>query len=663
MMTPLRVLIVDDDPALLQALPKALRLRMGGVTVETADSAAAALDRITTGDYDAIVTDIKMPGMDGLALLTEIRKHRPDTPTLIITGHGEDELMVRALRGGAYDFIQKPIDRDYFVAALYRAIRAHVLNRRAKDRQAALQCCADELERILDQLECKLRVQVGDGRTMGQGGVLIVDDDPALLQALPELLRLRMPEVTVETADSAAAALDRIAARDYDAIVTDIKMPGMDGLELLAEIRTRWPDTPTLMITGHGEQELVLHALRGGAYDFVQKPIDRNYFASSLQRAIQVRELSRRAKQGQWALERHVNDLEAVVEERAHRLRETKNVIESPLSLLLGSRGQMEKVVQQIKQVADSPLTVLVEGETGTGKEVVARAIHQLSARRSKPFIAVDCGAIPDTLIESELFGHEKGAFTGAHQRKEGQFQLAGGGTLFLDEVVNLPFPTQAKLLRALQERQVQPLGSKRPVPVEVRFIAASNVPLEREMRASRFRQDLYYRLNEFVITLPPLRERDDVLQLANSFLAEASTELDRPCGKITAAAAEVLLRYHWPGNVRELRNVIRRASLLASGVIEPEHFSLLSIDPSPPVTARQAEPASAGSSLRELADAAAADAEGHAIRLALQATGGNKSEAARLLRTDYKTLHLKMKEYRINAAQFRERVSASSPA
>ena len=663
MMTPLRVLIVDDDPALLQALPKALRLRMGGVTVETADSAAAALDRITTGDYDAIVTDIKMPGMDGLALLTEIRKHRPDTPTLIITGHGEDELMVRALRGGAYDFIQKPIDRDYFVAALYRAIRAHVLNRRAKDRQTALQCCADELERILDQLERKLRVQVGEERAMGQGGVLIVDDDPALLQALPEALRLRMPEVTVETADSAAAALERVAARDYDAIVTDIKMPGMDGLALLAEIRTRWPDTPTLMITGHGEQELVLHALRGGAYDFVQKPIDRNYFASSLQRAIQVRELSRRAKQGQWALEHHVNDLEAVVEERAHRLRETKNVIESPLSLLLGSRGQMEKVVQQIKQVADSPLTVLVEGETGTGKEVVARAIHQLSARRSKPFIAVDCGAIPDTLIESELFGHEKGAFTGAHQRKEGQFQLAGGGTLFLDEVVNLPFPTQAKLLRALQERQVQPLGSKRPVPVEVRFIAASNVPLEREVRASRFRQDLYYRLNEFVITLPPLRERANILQLANSFLAEATTELDRPCRKISEAAAQVLLRYQWPGNVRELRNVIRRASLLASDVIEPEHLSLLAVEQSPPVTERHAEPAPAGSSLKELAGAAAADAEGQAIRLALQATGGNKSEAARLLRVDYKTLHLKMKQYGINAAQFRESLSAPSPA
>src|SRR3989441_1727083 len=349
---------------------------------------------------------------------------------------------------------------------------------------------------------------------MSQPRVLIVDDDPALLQALPEALRLRMSGVTVDTADSATAALDRIAARDYDAIVTDIKMPGMDGFALLAEIRTRRPDTPTLMITGHGEHALAVGALRGGACDFIQKPIDRDYFVTSLRRAIEVGELSRRAKEQQL-----------------------------PLRWLMGPGRQMEKVVQQIKQVADSPLTILVEGETGTGKELVARAIHHLSARRKKPFVAVDCGAIPDTLIESELFGYEKGAFTGAHQRKEGQFPLAEGGSLFLDEIVNLPFPTQSKLLRALQERQVQPLGSKQPIRVDARLIAASNVRLEREVQAGRFRQDVYYRLNEFVITLPPLRERDDILRLANDFLAEATIELGRPCREISEAAAQSLLR------------------------------------------------------------------------------------------------------------------------
>jgi len=489
---------------------------------------------------------------------------------------------------------------------------------------------------------------------MNHTRVLIVDDDQALLQGLPQALRLRMEGVRVDTADSGTAALDRIAALDYDAIVTDLKMPGMDGLDLLAEIRTHRPDTPTLMITGHGEHDLVVHALRGGAYDFIQKPIDRDYFVASLRRAIERRALSRRVKEQQLAPERHLNELEAIVEERTRELRQTNQAIDSPLRLLLGPSAQMEKIVHQIRQVADSPLTVLVEGETGTGKELVARAVHQLSARREKPFIAVDCGAIPDTLIESELFGYEKGAFTGAQQRKEGQFDLADGGTLFLDEIVNLPLPTQTKLLRALQERQVQRLGGKQPVRVDVRIIAASNVPLEREVRVGRFRQDVYYRLNEFGISLPPLRERDDILHLANGFLSEASMELGRPCRTISEAAAQVLLRYRWPGNVRELRNVIRRAILLASDVIEPEYLSVLPVD-APPANALRGEPAPLDSSLKEVAEAAAADAEQQAIRCALHTSRGNKSEAARHLRTDYKTLHLKMKQYGIEAGRFRD--------
>ena len=314
----------------------------------------------------------------------------------------------------------------------------------------------------------------------------------------------------------------------------------------------------------------------------------------------------------------------------------------------------MEKVVQQIKQVGDSPLMIIIEGETGTGKELVARAIHHLSNRREGPFVAVDCGAIPDTLIESELFGHESDAFTGADQRKPGRFQVAEGGSLFLDEIVNLPVPTQTKLLRALQERQVQPLGGKQPVPVNARIIAASNVPLEREVRAGRFRQDVYYRLNEFGITLPPLRERDDILHLATEFLAEASMELGRPCRAISEEAAQILLRYPWPGNVRELRNVIRRATLLAADVIEPQQLSFLNGHPSP-ATARRRAPGPSGTSLKAIAEAAVADAEQRAIRRVLQATRGNKSEAARHLQTDYKTLHLKMKQYGIAAGRFKE--------
>jgi transcriptional regulator with GAF, ATPase, and Fis domain len=257
-------------------------------------------------------------------------------------------------------------------------------------------------------------------------------------------------------------------------------------------------------------------------------------------------------------------------------------------------------------------------------------------------------------LIESELFGYEKGAFTGAYQRKQGRFQLAEGGSLFLDEIANLPLPTQAKLLRALQERMVQPLGSKQPVRLDVRIIAASNVSLAREVQAGRFRQDVYYRLNEFLITLPPLRERDDILDLANRFLVEASVELGRSCREISEAATEALLRWPWPGNVRELRNRIRRAVLLASDVIEPDHLLLCPIDATTTI-APPVESASPRCSLKEIAQSAAADAEQHAIHRALEVTRGNKSEAARLLRTDYKTLHLKMKQYGVDPGRFRE--------
>jgi len=461
-----------------------------------------------------------------------------------------------------------------------------------------------------------------------------------------------MADVSVDTVDSGASALQRICDGNYDAIVTDVKMPGTDGLSLLAEIQARWHNTPTIMITGHGEHELAIHALRGGAFDFIQKPIDRNYFVSSLRRAIETSESRRRVQERQRTLERRSDELERTLEERTRELRETTAIMESPMKWLMGPGQQMQQVVHQIRQVADSPLTILVQGETGTGKELVARAIHLLSTRRKKPFIAIDCGAIPDSLIESELFGYEKGAFTGADQRREGRFQLANGGSLFLDEIANLSLATQAKLLRVLQERHVHPLGGKQPFQVNARIIAASNVLLQQEVQAGRFRLDLYHRLNEFAIVLPPLRERDDILDLANEFVAEASAEFGCPTREISEAASEVLLNYHWPGNVRELRNVIRRSVVLASEVIEPADFSFLAADASPP-TAVGCQPALVGRSLRAIADAAAADAEQQAIRCALRATNGNRSKAARELQIDYKTLYLKMKQYRIPAAHF----------
>jgi len=469
--------------------------------------------------------------------------------------------------------------------------------------------------------------------------VLIVDDDPALLQALPEALRLRMGGLTVDTADSAAAALERIAARDYNAIVTDIKMPGMDGFALLDQIRARQPDTPTLMITGHGERALAVKALRRGACDFVQKPIEREYFVALLCRAIQMNELSRNLKQQQLTLEQRATDLERTVEQRTRDLQEANKIIRSPLRWLMAQNQQLEKLVQQIGQAADSAFPILIEGETGTGKELVARAIHQLSARRDQPFVAIDCSAKSNTAIEEE-------------------FQLADGGSLFLDEIVSLPLPTQAQVARVIQDRQVQALGNKTPVPVDVRVMAASSVPFELAVRAGWFGQDVYCWLNDVVITLPPLRERDDILHLAKDFVAEASMEFGRPCREISSAAAQVLLHHSWPGNVRELRNVMRRATLLASDVIDQQHLSLLD---GSRMSTRRSGPTAIGPSLKEIAEAAAEDAERQAIRQALRACKGNKTEAARRLRTDYKTLHLKIKQLGIDAGRFKKTPSVGT--
>jgi two-component system nitrogen regulation response regulator GlnG len=326
------------------------------------------------------------------------------------------------------------------------------------------------------------------------------------------------------------------------------------------------------------------------------------------------------------------------------------------LKKLMGPSRHVQKVCQLVAQVAGSPLTTLIQGETGTGKELVARAIHDASPRRRSAFVALDCGAIPEALIESELFGYERGAFTGADHRKDGHFYLAHGGSLFLDEIANLPMATQAKLLRALQERAVQPLGGRRPIPVDVRIIATSNLPLDREVQAGRFRQDLYYRLNEFSISLPALRERsEDVLYLAQRFLAEASREFGRPIHEISDEAAQLLLRYPWPGNVRQLRSAMRQAVLVSRDGIQPEHLLALSTERCP-VESCSAPPAGdsdsppAGRSLKAIAAAAAAAAERLAIHQALQAAKGNKTAVARGLGVDYKTLHLKMKRYGICA-------------
>lgn len=310
------------------------------------------------------------------------------------------------------------------------------------------------------------------------------------------------------------------------------------------------------------------------------------------------------------------------------------------LEWLLGKSASMKKVISQISQVASSGFSVVIQGETGTGKTVVARSIHNLSRRAGRPFVAVDMGAIPETLVESELFGHEKGAFTGAEKKKMGFFEAANGGTILIDEVQNMSPYVQSKLLSVIEERKVYPLGSTRPADVDVRIIAATNSDIRENVAEKKFREDLFYRLGEFVLTLPPLRERaEDIPFLARRFLLEAAAELGKDIGEITGEAYGLLLRNPWPGNVRELKNVIRRAVLFSEdGAIGPGHIKFLLENGN----------GEGLSTLKEISAMASRDAERKAIKQVLGLTGGNKTKAAAILRIDYKTLLTKIKAFKI---------------
>ncbi|MBF8288830.1 MAG: Sigma-54-dependent Fis family transcriptional regulator [Candidatus Rokubacteria bacterium] len=366
--------------------------------------------------------------------------------------------------------------------------------------------------------------------------ILVVDDEPNIRAVLSECLAAAGFETSqASDGDEAVAA---VQAERPAVILLDVLMPRMGGMDALPELKRIAPDVPVIMCTAYMDVPTAVRAMQLGAYDYLTKPFDPKLLILTVQRALE-----------RQALLARIDELTSQGEGI------------SLADRMGGSRG-IEAVIRQVAQVARSNFTVLIQGETGTGKELVARAIHNQSPRRDKPFVAVDCGAIPETLVESELFGYEKGAFTGAVRHKDGRFQAAGSGTVFLDEVGNLPLPTQAKLLRAIEERQVTPLGATRQVPVDARIIAASNVDLEDASRAGRFRPDLYYRLNEFGISLPPLRSRrDDIAHLASRFLDEVSMELRRPVRGITGDAMELLRHHGWPGNVRELKNVIRKAA------------------------------------------------------------------------------------------------------
>jgi DNA-binding NtrC family response regulator len=463
--------------------------------------------------------------------------------------------------------------------------------------------------------------------------VLVVDDNDLNRKLLTAVFTASHFDVT--SVDSGEAALARIAAAPPSVVILDLHMPGINGLETLRRIKLTAPDLPVIMLTSHGEIASAIEATRLGAYDFLTRPIHNDQVVMAVLRAVEHRRL--------------------LGEVHALRCKITGG---DTLAKLEGQSEGMRRVVRQIRQVAPSALTVLIQGETGTGKELAARAIHQQSERVAGPFVAIDCGAISETLMDSELFGYEKGAFTGATQRKLGQFQLAEGGTIFLDETANLTLGLQAKLLRVLQERQVQPLGAVRAYPIDVRVIAATHERLDAQVSNGTFRQDLYFRLAEFTLALPPLRDRhEDIVPLARRLLADACSEMKRPAAVLSDAAADVILQHPWNGNVRELRNAMRNAVLCAAdSTIQVEDIeAVLHRRTSTPPTPRSTLPPPAagvigGRSLKEIADTAANEAERLAIAEALQSTGNNKTQAAKLLKVDYKTLYNKLKRHGFGA-------------
>jgi DNA-binding NtrC family response regulator len=466
--------------------------------------------------------------------------------------------------------------------------------------------------------------------------ILTIDDTPPNLRFLQAVFEAE--GFSVAMAESGQEAITQAQANPPDIVLCDLRMPGMDGLETLARLKAGAPQLPVIMLTSHGDVATAVEAIKRGAEDFLIRPIQSDRLVLTVRRALERRELKV-----------EVESLRRLVDRQGH------------LARLLTPCPLMRGLVESIRQVAKSNFTVLIHGETGTGKELVARAIHQESERAVRPFIAIDCGAIPDTLVESELFGYEKGAFSGAEPRKEGHFQMAESGTLFLDEVSNLPLSSQPKLLRAIQEHQIRLVGSSRAHQIDVRIIAATNDSLLDQINKGLFRQDLYFRLAEYAIALPPLRERrEDIVVLARSFLEEASVELKRPASVIADSAAGLLQAYRWPGNIRQLRNVMRRAALQTAGVeigaadIEPMLRDEGQPGDTPAAALAPVELAPAnikankidGMSLRDVARIAQEEAEKSAIVEALRATRGHKQKAAQLLKTDYKTLFVKLKRY-----------------
>lgn len=438
-------------------------------------------------------------------------------------------------------------------------------------------------------------------------GILVVDDELIVRESLTKWFR--EDGFRVEPAESAAAALKKLQAGTWHIMLVDIKMPGMDGVELLQRVKEINKHITVIIITAFAAVDTAIKALKSGAYDYITKPIDPEYLDHLIQKVLNEQQMT----------------LENL------RLKDTVEQLAGSAEII-GESPEMQKVLEMVRTVAPADTTVMIRGDSGTGKELIARAIHNLSPRKFFPLVVVNCGAMTETLLESELFGHERGAFTGAQYRRKGKVELADGGTLFLDEIGNIDTKTQMDLLRVIETKQFMRVGGNETIHSDFRVICATNKDLERAIKEGTFREDLYYRLNVFSIALPPLRARcSDVAKLAHFFLKKYATAMNKPIGSFSREAIEAIRSYGWPGNVRELENTIERAVVLCSGTtIEKHHLALQS--------AHQA--VAMGRTLE--------DVEREHVQHILEETGWNISRSAKILDIDRVTLYNKIHRYNL---------------
>lgn len=452
-----------------------------------------------------------------------------------------------------------------------------------------------------------------------EGKILAIEDDAEMRFFLREALRKRGYEV--ELAESAEQGLERLGRSSYDLVLIDLKLPGMDGIEAIERIKALDSHAVIILMTAFSSRQTALEAIRRGAYDYFVKPLKLDEMEVVIKRALEKQRLMREVEE----LRRQLGD-------------------RYDLGRLIGKSRAMREVFELLRKVTEMDSTVLITGESGTGKELIAEALHYNSRRRSKPLVKLNCAAIPDDLLESELFGYEKGAFTGAVARKPGKFETAHGGTILLDEIADMPLNTQAKILRVIQEREFERLGSNEKVRVDVRIIASTNRDLAEAVREGKFREDLYFRLNVVPINIPPLRKRkEDIPLLVDYFLEEMRARLSRKISGVSREAMQALVAYDWPGNVRELRNYIERASILAEGeTIELEHL--------PPQLVRSAGADEKGGTLDAMLDRV----EREAIIEALERAGGVQALAAKLLGITERSMWHRVKKHGIDVEKFK---------